>query len=260
VGLVLGLVPILFAVAWALGLVAVVLGIIARRRAVRRPEVGRKTMSTVSIVLGVLSIGIGCVGYAIVNDAFEDLEESSEELEQDLKESGRELERDLDAATGEGAIESSADGAGNQSSSAPARYEPYVPGEPRFYYLAELPAGNGWSQPVETQPTDGDLLRTTVRGPDGMLVVVDRTPEEPPRFGGDFDSSREVSHPRFGSATEYVFSESEAFDECNGSTCVDYLVEDSQNGGWGVLGAGPNLALAKEVAANVAQSITDADF
>jgi Protein of unknown function (DUF2510) len=86
VGLTLGLIPILFIIAWALGLVAIVLGIIARRRAVQKPEVGRKTMSTVSVVLGVLALAIGGVGYAIVNDAFEDVDEATEELEEDLDE------------------------------------------------------------------------------------------------------------------------------------------------------------------------------
>lgn len=220
-------------------------------------------MSTVSIVLGVLSIAMGGVGYAIVNDAFEDLEESTEELEQELDESSDQLEKDLDAATEDldaGNQGAAGNGSFGSSTNAPARYEIYIPSEPRFYYLAELPRGNGWSRPIESQPTEGDLLRTTVRGPDGMLVVVDRTPSEAPSCGGDFDSSRQLSHRRFDSANEYVFSKSEAFPECDGSPCVDYLLSDGKSGGWGVLGGGPDHALAKDVAWKVARSITDADY
>jgi hypothetical protein len=147
-------------------------------------------------------------------------------------------------------------GSADVGSVAPTRYVDYSPAQQRFGYRVELPTGNGWSNPVETRPYSSALLRTTVRGPDGMFVLVDRTPDDPPEFSGEFDSSRDVAHPSFGSATEYEFSESESFPECDGSTCVDYLIEDGQGGGWGVLAGGPDLPLAKEVAATVAQSVT----
>jgi lysylphosphatidylglycerol synthetase-like protein (DUF2156 family) len=84
VGVVLGLIPILFFVAWALGIVAFVLGLIARRRAKREPAIGRKTMATWGVVLGIASFGLGCVGYAILVDAFEDTDEELEELEEEF--------------------------------------------------------------------------------------------------------------------------------------------------------------------------------
>jgi hypothetical protein len=69
VGFVLGLIPILFFIAWALGIVAFVLGLVARRRG-KDPNIGRRTMATWGTVLGVLSFGIGVVGYVIVANAF----------------------------------------------------------------------------------------------------------------------------------------------------------------------------------------------
>ena len=147
-------------------------------------------------------------------------------------------------------------GAEPVSGLAPASYTAYAPGDPAYAYSAEIPKGNGWSAPVESLPTGGGLLRTTVRGPEGAVLIIDRTPDEVPQLGGGFESTREVSQPAFGTATEYVFTQSESIPECNGNPCVDYLIEDGQGGGWGVLAGGPDQALASEVAATVARSIT----
>jgi predicted Ser/Thr protein kinase len=145
-------------------------------------------------------------------------------------------------------------------SAVPARYQLYIASDPDYFYHAELPAGNGWSKPIESRPTGGDLLRTTVRGPDGALLIIDRTPNEIPSIGGNYESTREVPHPEFGTATEYILSESESIPECAGRQCVDYLIEDGAGGGWGVLGGGPSLPLATEVAARVAKSISATDI
>lgn len=65
---------LLYPVPFALGLVAVVLGIIARRRAVREPSVGRKTMATWGIALGAASVGVGILGASMVNQAVDSLD------------------------------------------------------------------------------------------------------------------------------------------------------------------------------------------
>ena len=72
IGLVLGLIPILFWIAWAGGIAGFVLGLVARRRAGRNPALGRRTMATWAAVLGIAAFGIGCAGYAILTDAFDD--------------------------------------------------------------------------------------------------------------------------------------------------------------------------------------------
>ncbi len=138
---------------------------------------------------------------------------------------------------------------------APARYVGYSPSDPTYWYGADIPRGNGWSDPIESRPTGGALLRTTVRGPGGAFLIIDRTPSEEPQLGGGFDSSRSVSHPTFGSATEYIISSSSEIPECSGASCVDYLIRDGRGGGWGVLAGGPILALATEVASSVADSV-----
>jgi hypothetical protein len=160
-----------------------------------------------------------------------------------------------EGAAGGTETESGGEGDTVVDSSAPASYEPYTPTDPEYAYSAELPDGNGWSEPTESLPTGGGLLRTTVRGPEGSVLIVDRTPDEVPQLGGDFESTREVPQPNFGTATEYVFDQSESIPECNGNPCVDYLIEDGAGGGWGVLAGGPDQAIATEVAANVAKSV-----
>jgi lysylphosphatidylglycerol synthetase-like protein (DUF2156 family) len=89
VGLVLGLIPILFFIAWALGITAFVLGLVARGRVKRDPEIGRRKMATWGVWLGVAAFAMGCVGFAVLDDIFSDTEEDLEQIERDL-------ERDLE--------------------------------------------------------------------------------------------------------------------------------------------------------------------
>jgi hypothetical protein len=88
------------------------------------------------------------------------------------------------------------------------------------------------------------------------LLIIDRTPNDVPTLGGGYDGLRHVSQPYFGTATEYLFSESQSIPECNGAPCVDFLIEDGTGGGWGILGGGPSLAVAQEIAGRVARSIS----
>jgi hypothetical protein len=135
-------------------------------------------------------------------------------------------------------------------------YDPYVPTHPGYSYRARLPVGSDWLPPEESELTSGRLLRTTVRGPDGLVLIIDRTPSDVPDLGGDFESQRTVAQPVFGHATEYVISSSDRIPECSENPCVDYLIEDGNGGGWGVLTGGPDFALARQVGAKVAGSIS----
>lgn len=76
-GVVLGLIPLFFVAAWALGVLAWVFGVVGRRRA---PARGGRTMATWGVVLGVLAIVFGIIGVVIVGDAFDDFDR---ELRQD---------------------------------------------------------------------------------------------------------------------------------------------------------------------------------
>jgi hypothetical protein len=77
VGVVLGMIPILFFVGWGLGITAFVLGLVGRGRAKKRPEVGRKTMATWGVVLGIAAFGLGCAGYSILTSAVDDLNQTT---------------------------------------------------------------------------------------------------------------------------------------------------------------------------------------
>jgi hypothetical protein len=145
------------------------------------------------------------------------------------------------------------------SADEPINLSPYSPSDPGYSYVADLPTGDGWTSPAESQPTGGRLLRTSLRGPDGTFVIVDRTPDEVPQLGGGYDTVKTVSQPYFGSATEYVFSQSQSIPECNGRPCVDFLVDDGQGGGWGVLAGGPSIDAAQGIGSQVAQSVRFGD-
>jgi hypothetical protein len=75
VGLTLALIPILFAVGWAAGVTAFILGLVARSNA-KKPGGVRKTMATWGVVLGIAAFGMGCAGYAIVDSAVNDFNSS----------------------------------------------------------------------------------------------------------------------------------------------------------------------------------------
>ena len=140
----------------------------------------------------------------------------------------------------------------------PARFVDYTPST--FGYSTELPAGRGWSEPAETEPTPNRLYRTTVRGPEGFILIIDYTPHEPAAFGHGYDARRELSHPEFGSMTEYVFSGG-VIPEC-AKSCVDYIVNDDAGGfGYGVLAGGTNdPGLARDVGRRVAESLVYNDY
>ncbi len=54
VGVVLGVLP--FFVGWILGIIAIVFGVLGRKRAVANPAIGRGGMATAGIVLGIIAI------------------------------------------------------------------------------------------------------------------------------------------------------------------------------------------------------------
>ena len=121
-------------------------------------------------------------------------------------------------------------------------------------YSARLPAGPDWSEPLESEPTPGQLFRVQVDGPGGAALIVDHTPAEVPEFRGSADSTRTVSHPAFGVATEYLFSGGD-IPVCTPGPCVDYLIDDGSGGGWGVLAGGGDFPLTRAVAREVMLSI-----
>jgi hypothetical protein len=70
-GIIFGLIPLTFFLAWAFGLVALVVGIMAYRRAKR---VGVK-QGRAGIVMGAIALVLGIIGVVIVSDAFDDLDD-----------------------------------------------------------------------------------------------------------------------------------------------------------------------------------------
>jgi len=74
VGATIALIPILGILGLASGLVALVLGLIARRRAAGR---GR---ATAGAILGVVAVGLGILGLVIVNNAVNELDDDLDRL------------------------------------------------------------------------------------------------------------------------------------------------------------------------------------
>jgi len=65
VGMVLGVLPFTFFVAWILGIIAIVFGVLARKRFDSEPAIGRKGMATAGMILGILTI-VACAIWVIL--------------------------------------------------------------------------------------------------------------------------------------------------------------------------------------------------
>ena len=124
-------------------------------------------------------------------------------------------------------------------------------------WRADLPAGAGWGEPDDSELSPGALYRTTVRGPEGSIVLIDFTPREPATFGAKALSRREVAQSAFGSAVEYVFQGGGVVAACESSRCVDFQMNAGPSGpGFAVLGGGADFGSARRIARRVMRSLT----
>jgi hypothetical protein len=78
VGVVVGIIPLLAIAALALGLVAVVLGVISWRKG---KAVG-KSQGRAGAILGVIAVALSILGMVIVSNAFDELDDGLECIEQ----------------------------------------------------------------------------------------------------------------------------------------------------------------------------------
>ncbi len=80
VGALFGIIPILGFFALILGVLGVVFGFAGRRRVARGETTRGKGAATTGLILGLVAIGLGIWGIAIVFGAFEQLSEDLENL------------------------------------------------------------------------------------------------------------------------------------------------------------------------------------
>jgi len=141
----------------------------------------------------------------------------------------------------------------SRSAGADVSYESYSP--PSGGYEALVPSGADWVVTPESEPSPG-IRRTIVEGPRGTELWIDYTPGERAQFAADdkqVERHLEVTHPTLGTADVWTFTGGVPL--CQTSTCVDYLMNDGQQG-FGVLAGGPDSTIARDVARRVAMSIS----
>ncbi|NNF87976.1 MAG: DUF4190 domain-containing protein [Acidimicrobiia bacterium] len=80
IGAVLGIVPILALFALILGVLAVIFGFAGRKRIKKGETTEGKGMAKSGIIIGFIAIVLAIIGFAIVSDAFSDLERELENL------------------------------------------------------------------------------------------------------------------------------------------------------------------------------------
>ena len=123
----------------------------------------------------------------------------------------------------------------------PARYAPYSGSGGEWQTL--VPSGAEWRKPVEAERVPGRRYRTTIRGPQGAVLLIDHSPLAAVGFGSEYRSKRELTHPWFGSMTEYRLAD--------GS--VGYVLNASEGGpGFRVFASGADPAVARRVADELA--------
>lgn len=121
----------------------------------------------------------------------------------------------------------------------PARYTPYSGSSGDWQTV--VPSGAGWQSPVESQRPSGGV-RTTVRGPEGAVLLIDHTPDAAARFGSKYRTRRELPQPWFASMTEYRLADD----------AVGYLLNASEAGpGFRVFASGVDPAVARRVASRL---------
>ena len=86
VGSVFGLIPLTFWIALPCGILAVIFGVVGRRRA-KEPGRSGGGMAIAGLILGLIAVALGIAGIAIIGDAVDDLDRDLEELEQEFNES-----------------------------------------------------------------------------------------------------------------------------------------------------------------------------
>jgi hypothetical protein len=132
-------------------------------------------------------------------------------------------------------------------------YRGYTPSFSGF--TAKIPTGSGWSRPIESEPTPGRRYRATINGPAGLFALIDYTPREFAAFHSGYQSRQVIDHPSFGSAVKYVSSRV-AEPLCQGTTCVDYIVNDLDRvAGYAVLAGGGAFSRADRVARTITDSL-----
>ena len=149
---------------------------------------------------------------------------------------------------------SSAESDGRRGNAGKVTYTAYTPSSDA--YTTEIPVGREWSAPSESEPTPGERFTTTIQGPNGLVVMIDYTPNQAATFGADFTSKRQIARSSFDAVTEYVFSGG-GLRQCEGSTCFDYVLNATPAGpGYAIVaGGGPDPALAKAVARHLADEL-----
>jgi len=90
VGILGAMIPIMYFVGWGLGVTGLVLGFVALAKAKQLGGV-HKTMSKWGIALSIASIGMGTVGFVIVQQTVNDLDKSLNEVSQEFDQSSQDF-------------------------------------------------------------------------------------------------------------------------------------------------------------------------
>lgn len=85
IGVFAGLIPLLFVIAWILGVLGIVFGVEGRARAKREEWRGGRKMATWGLVLGIVALLLGILGIAIVGGVFGDFEEEPQQMEEGIE-------------------------------------------------------------------------------------------------------------------------------------------------------------------------------
>lgn len=221
-----------------------------RTRGASRPRQVRTALA-----VGALALVVGTGGFAAARLLTDGETASSPSAGQPQRGGGADgAGMESPRAVPEDANEKGAPRSETQMPRSAVEYTSYTPDS--YGYTTEIPVGPEWSTPSGSQPTVGELFRATIDGPEGLVLLIDYTPRELARFGAGFSSRREIAHPVFGTATEYVFSGG-TIPQCEASTCFDYVLNDEARGaGYAVVaGGGTDPELAQAVARHVANNL-----
>ena len=85
VGIVVGVIPILFFLSLPCGLLALTFGVVGRGRALADESRGGRRLALTGVILGCLTMILGVVGIVVLDDAANDLRDEMSELEAEIE-------------------------------------------------------------------------------------------------------------------------------------------------------------------------------
>ncbi|HET8755546.1 MAG TPA: hypothetical protein VFM58_06045, partial [Solirubrobacteraceae bacterium] len=121
-------------------------------------------------------------------------------------------------------------------------------------YEFTVPKGAGWSLGRRETGSSGRLFRRELTGPDGIVILIVHTPDDPARPDPSTVVRRRGLDAQATDAARLTLQDFPT-DECEGRRCDDFVLNDPAFGGLAILANGTGSEPAAVAARDIARSV-----